>query len=204
MVPPWAPRPPVGGTYRLDLVEHPERVTSLQPGTRYEVHLPGGIEADYYTDPTGQARYFETVTGTTTVPNPVLDTPQPAATYVVHPTDGRYTVILRTDTQGRLAEVATDPLARVGAYGHGGHPFATVLGAWPGRVSPYALLASASASAADGLAALAARLTAAVNNGQHVAVRIQASYLDARAVPSRFRVDYAIDGQTTTEVFPNM
>ncbi|MCL2091493.1 MAG: hypothetical protein FWH11_09815 [Micrococcales bacterium] len=202
VVPPWAPRPQVGPAYQLDLAQHPEAVAAPEPGARYEVSLPGGLEADYYTDPAGQLRYVETVAGNTTVPNPVLDVPQPDATYVVHPVDARYAVVLRTDLQGRVVQVAADPLGPAWTYGLDAHPFAALLGAWPGRVSPHAVV-PLGGSAEDGLAALARRLIDTMNHGRHVAVRVQVSYADISAVPSQFQVDWVADGQSGSELFLN-
>lgn len=199
----FAPRPQAGATFRLDLARHPQAVATPQPGARYEVSLPGGIEADYCTDPGGRARYFETVPGSVPAPNPVLAVPQPGATYVVHPFDGRYTTVLYTDDQARVVQAAAERVAPVRTYGLDAHPLAALLGAWPGQVSPHALLTGGSA-ADDGLAALAWRLIDTMHHGGRVTVRLQASYPDPGAVPSGFQAEYTIDGQTTTETFADV
>ncbi|MCL2089615.1 MAG: hypothetical protein FWH11_00055 [Micrococcales bacterium] len=199
----YTPRPQVDSVEQFDLTQHPEVAVPSRPSAKYEVSLPGEIEVDYYTDPAGRVQYVETVRGTIVVPNPVLDAPQPDVTYVVHPVDGRYAMVLRTDTQARLVEIVADPLAPAGTYGPGGHPFTALFGAWPGQVSPRALLESASGPATDGLTVLAQRLIDATNHGQRAAVRIRAFYADTSAVPSQLQVDWTADGQSASELFAN-
>ncbi|MCL2090588.1 MAG: hypothetical protein FWH11_05105 [Micrococcales bacterium] len=198
----WAPRPKIGTTYRLDLARHPEAMAVPQPGTRYEVSLLGGLEADYYTDAAGQIRFFETVPGSASVPNPVLEVLQPGSAYVVHPAEGRL-VVLRTDEQARLVEVVADPLAPVGSFGAGGHPLTGLLGEWPGQVSPATLLGFLGASAVEALGRLGTWLAAAVSRGQHVWVRLQVFYDETGVVPVGVQADWSGDGQTATESFTN-
>ncbi|MCL2091959.1 MAG: hypothetical protein FWH11_12315 [Micrococcales bacterium] len=186
------------------MVAQPDLGMTPEPDALYRVSLSGGVEVDYFTDPTGRVCYIETIPGTASVPNPVLDGSQASTTYVVHPADGRYAVVLRTDEQARLVEVVADPLPSVGAYGQDEHPFVALSGAWPGGVSPRALLMSLGGPAAQGLAALGMRLAEAVNHGQHVAAHVQVLYADTGTVPSRLQVDYATDGQTATESFSNV
>ncbi|MCL2850430.1 MAG: hypothetical protein FWE61_10360 [Micrococcales bacterium] len=185
----------------LDMVAQPDLHVTPEPDVLFWVSLPG-IEAGCYTDGTGRIVYVETVPGT--VPNKVLQVAQPGATYVVHPVlDGRFAVVLRTDSQARVVEVVADPVAPAGAYGHDAHPFAAVVGAWPGQVSPRALLASAGRTALEGLASVAQRLVDSTDRGQRASVRVQASYAHAGAVPSQLLVDDVVDGQSTSALFVN-
>ena len=119
VAPAAAPRPGPADrrVFELALVE-PDLMVGLEPDALYRVSLPGGMEADVYTDETGRAWYFETVPGMTQVPNPVLSVAGAGATYVVHPpAEGQFAVVLRTDERARMVEIAADP---VGLHGTGG------------------------------------------------------------------------------------
>ncbi len=198
-----APRPQASGVEKMDLTQHPETMVTLRPNTKYEMALPGGCEADCYTDRTGQVRYIETVRGTPVVPNIVLEDYRPNTAYIVHSVDGLYAIILRTDAQSRLIEIAADPLAPAGTFGPGGQPFVALFGAWYGQVNPHALLATAKGSAADDLTAMAQWLVEETGNRQSASVRVQASYVDAEIIPSQFQVDYMVDGQSVSRTLPN-
>lgn len=202
VAPSFAPRPLVGGSLRINLDEHPGATVVQQPGTRHMVTLPGGVEVDCYTDPAGQTRYVETAPSWY-VPHPVLEAAVAGATYAVHPVDGRFAVVLRTDEQARLVEVVADPVAPVGSYGPGGHPLTGLLGGWPGRVSPAALLGCLGASVGEGLGRLGVWLADAVGRGQHVQVRLRVFYEGAGAVLAGVQADWSVDGQAATEYFAN-
>ncbi|MCL2423147.1 MAG: hypothetical protein FWD11_04515, partial [Micrococcales bacterium] len=115
VVPVVAPRPVCGGrrVVDLDMVAHPDLQLTGEPDALLRVWLPG-IQAECYTDAEGRIVYVETVPGQ--VPNRVLQVAAPEATYVVHPVlDGRVAVVLRTDAQARVVEVAADPAAPDGS-----------------------------------------------------------------------------------------
>ena len=197
------PRPKNMSIFELDMIAQPDLRMAPQPDALYRTSLPGEVEADCYTDPAGQVCYIETVPGTAATANPTLDLPQVSTTYVIHPDDGRFAVVLRTDERARLVEVVADPVAPVGSYGPGGHPLVELLGGWPGQVSLASLIRSLGVSAVERLGQLGAWLSEAVGRGQHVWVRLQPLYDGASAVPAGIQADWSIDGQAATESFPN-
>jgi hypothetical protein len=194
---------------QADMVAQPDPLAAPEPDMLYQVSLPGGMEADVYTDATGRVRYVETVPGIAMpdvahVLNPALTVAAAGATYVVHPAaDGRFAVVLRFDEQARLVEVVADPLPPVGSYGTGGHPLMSLLAGGSDRVSPAALLQSLEGSVGESLGRLGAWLGEAVGQGQHVQVRLQVFYDGAGAVPEGVRADWSVDGQAASESFAN-
>jgi len=204
VTPAGAPRPVTHQAFAVDLAAQPGTQVQPQPATRYDMTLPGGVEALCCTNAAGQVCYVETVPGTAELSNPLLATARPDATYVVHPGDGRYAVVLRTDAQARLVEVLADPVPPYGSFGHLHDAFnlTHTLGAWPGQVSTATLVTAEQEPAATSLNELTADLDGWMEHGT-VSARVSVAYDGTSRVPAEFRIDYVADGQTTTQTFPN-
>lgn len=73
--PSYALRPKTSTTFRIDLTYKPDASgLPLRPGSKYQAILPGGAEADYFTDSDGSVCFVETEYGTALRSNPALDT----------------------------------------------------------------------------------------------------------------------------------
>lgn len=211
--PPQALRPPVEATFRLDLSQPGAAGVTLRLRARHQVVLPGGAEADYYTDDAGQVVYVETEYGTPERPNPVLEAPWPSVTYLVHSSaDGgrQPSHVMATDQRARLV-VAYPTQARLWHLRQRGEPdpvpFGKLFGGPTCPVSPHTLLACLDGPTTDHLARWAQQL---INEPFQVPgtkgflrLRLEAVYDGTDPIPSQVTVHSWRDGHPVrTESFP--
>lgn len=200
--PPEALRPVFDAAFRLDLSQPKAAEAVLRPRAKVQVMVPGG-EADYYTDDAGHVVYIETEYGPPERPNPILDAPQPATTYLVHSAaDGgrQPSHLMGTDEQARLVwAYPTRAYLKPGQPGQGPVPLGTLFGGQPSPVSPHTLLAFLDGAATDHLALLASQLIdesfqARLDRKSLLRLRLEASYDDEDSTPLRVVVHYWRDG----------
>ncbi|NMD55856.1 MULTISPECIES: DNA/RNA non-specific endonuclease [Tsukamurella] len=225
------PRPQVDREFTVTGKDIPGPKTSfasrsdLEPNAVYRVEGRG----DFYTDTDGKVNFIETTYGSNGKLNAELQNPQPNTTYAVHPSvhtpsaDASNAHIFKTDGEGRVTFAHTESLqpgdayrsgsvtGRVGNLGgeayEGGHTFGNFFGGGTEVTNLDPMLRAVNRGSGESFGNLERSWRTLLDspNPPNIEVAVEKIFEGDSKVPTKFIVDYRIDGgRPMTKIFENV